>query len=166
MSSAPAKSSGDARYASQDPFIQSTLSHTISTPNCIRSAFFQRCVKANNNFFLLFSDNCKAQLKIYIDNCAISIKYFIIIFLKRLTEFFFISTSRMTSLMICKQYDLAVNMTNSDWLKPLNLQITFVAGHFSLVTFTLFFSVKTDIIFTVLKHLHACQVVDIEQGKL
>ena len=42
MSSAPAKSAGDARYASQDPFIQSTLSHTISTPICIRSAFFVR----------------------------------------------------------------------------------------------------------------------------
>ena len=40
MSSAPAKSSGDARYVSQDPFIQSTMSHTISTPICIRSAFF------------------------------------------------------------------------------------------------------------------------------
>ena len=40
MSSAPAKSTGDARYASQDPFIQSTLSHAISTPNVIRSAFF------------------------------------------------------------------------------------------------------------------------------
>ena len=41
-SSAPAKSAGDARYASQDPFIQSRLSHTISTPICIRSAFFLR----------------------------------------------------------------------------------------------------------------------------
>ena len=36
MSSAPAKSAGDARYASQDPFIQPTFSHTISTPICIR----------------------------------------------------------------------------------------------------------------------------------
>ena len=35
MSSTPAKSAGDARYAYQDPFIQSTLSHTISTPICI-----------------------------------------------------------------------------------------------------------------------------------
>ena len=42
MSCAPANSAGDARYASQDPFIQSTLSHTISTPICIRSAFFLR----------------------------------------------------------------------------------------------------------------------------
>ena len=42
MSSAPAKSSGDPRYASQDPIIQSTLSHTISTPICIRSEFFLR----------------------------------------------------------------------------------------------------------------------------
>ena len=41
MSSAPAKSAGDARYASQDPFIR-LLSHTISTPNAIRSAFFLR----------------------------------------------------------------------------------------------------------------------------
>ena len=41
MSSAPAKSAGDARYASQDPFIHS-LSHTILTPICIRSAFFLR----------------------------------------------------------------------------------------------------------------------------
>ena len=40
MSAAPAKSAGYARYASQDPFIQSTMSHTISTPICIRSAFF------------------------------------------------------------------------------------------------------------------------------
>ena len=40
-SSAPAKSAGDARYASQDPFIR-WLSHTISTPNAISSAFFLR----------------------------------------------------------------------------------------------------------------------------
>ena len=49
MSSAPAKkntkSAGDARYASQDPSVhsgnnESTLSHTISTPIRIRSAFF------------------------------------------------------------------------------------------------------------------------------
>ena len=33
MSSAPAKCAGDARYASHDAFIQSTLSDTISTPN-------------------------------------------------------------------------------------------------------------------------------------
>ena len=39
MSSAPAKPAGDARNVSQDPFIQSTLSHTISTPICLRSAF-------------------------------------------------------------------------------------------------------------------------------
>ena len=44
MSSVPAKSTGDDRYASQDPFIQSTLSHTISTPICIRTAFFLRPV--------------------------------------------------------------------------------------------------------------------------
>ena len=37
MSSAPAKSTGDARYASQDPIIQSMLSYTISTPICIRT---------------------------------------------------------------------------------------------------------------------------------
>ena len=42
MSSAPAKSARDARYMSQDPFIQSTLPHTISTPICIRSGFFLR----------------------------------------------------------------------------------------------------------------------------
>ena len=42
MSFAPAKSAEDTRYASQDPFIQSTLSHTSSTPICIRSAFFLR----------------------------------------------------------------------------------------------------------------------------
>ena len=42
MSSAPAKSARDARYASQDPFIHRTLSHIISTPICIRSAFFLR----------------------------------------------------------------------------------------------------------------------------
>ena len=35
-----AKSVGDARYTSQDPFIQSTLSHTILTPIYIWSAFF------------------------------------------------------------------------------------------------------------------------------
>ena len=40
MSTAPAKSAGDARYACQDPFIQSTLSHTISTPISIKSSFF------------------------------------------------------------------------------------------------------------------------------
>ena len=40
MSPAAAKSAGDARYASQYPFNQSTLSHSISTPICIRSAFF------------------------------------------------------------------------------------------------------------------------------
>ena len=38
MSSTAAKSAGDARYASQDLFIQSTLSHKISPPNCIRSS--------------------------------------------------------------------------------------------------------------------------------
>ena len=42
MSFTPAKSAGDARYASQDPFIQSTLPHTIPTPICIRNAFFLR----------------------------------------------------------------------------------------------------------------------------
>ena len=42
MSSAPAKSAGDAIYASQDPSIQSTFSNTISTPICIRSAFYLR----------------------------------------------------------------------------------------------------------------------------
>ena len=42
MPSAPAKYAGDAIYASQDPFIQSALSHTISTQICIRSAFFLR----------------------------------------------------------------------------------------------------------------------------
>ena len=40
MSSAPAKSAEDVKYASKDPFIQSTLFHTISTPICIWSAFF------------------------------------------------------------------------------------------------------------------------------
>ena len=43
MSSAPAKSAGGARYMSQDPFIHGNerlLSHKISTPICIRSAFF------------------------------------------------------------------------------------------------------------------------------
>ena len=39
MLSAPAKSAGIARYTSHDPFIQSMLSHTISTPICIRSVF-------------------------------------------------------------------------------------------------------------------------------
>ena len=34
--STPAKYAGDARYASQDPFIQSTLSHTISSPLFLR----------------------------------------------------------------------------------------------------------------------------------
>ena len=44
MSSTPAKSAGDARYAFQDPFIQTTLSHTISTPICIgvRSFYVER----------------------------------------------------------------------------------------------------------------------------
>ena len=42
MSSAAAKSAGDARYTSLDPIIQSTLSHTITTPICIRSVFFLR----------------------------------------------------------------------------------------------------------------------------
>ena len=47
MSSAPAKSAGDARYTSQDPFIQSTLSHKIPTPICqsvlgVRSFYIER----------------------------------------------------------------------------------------------------------------------------
>ena len=42
MSSSPVKSAGDAGYASQYPFIQSTLSHTISTPICIGSALVLR----------------------------------------------------------------------------------------------------------------------------
>ena len=41
-SAAPTKSAGNARYASQDTFIQSLLSHTISTPIFIKSAFFLR----------------------------------------------------------------------------------------------------------------------------
>ena len=51
MSFAPAKSAGDARYASQDPFIQPTFSHTISTPICIRSAFFLRRTQILNRPF-------------------------------------------------------------------------------------------------------------------
>lgn len=35
MSSAAAKSAGDSIYVSQDLFMQSTLSHTITTPICI-----------------------------------------------------------------------------------------------------------------------------------
>ena len=35
MSSAPAKSAGDARYASQDPFIYSLIVHTILTQDAI-----------------------------------------------------------------------------------------------------------------------------------
>ena len=45
VSSAPEKSAGDARYASQDPFTHSLidwLPHTISTPKAIRSALFLR----------------------------------------------------------------------------------------------------------------------------
>ena len=41
-SAAPEKSAGDARYASQDPSIQSKLSYTISTPICFRGASFLR----------------------------------------------------------------------------------------------------------------------------
>ena len=50
MSSAPAKSAGDARYVSQDPFIHSIsmLSHTISTPICIRSVFFLHRMQRSN----------------------------------------------------------------------------------------------------------------------
>ena len=44
LSPAPANSAGDARYASQDPFIHSLIdrvSHTISAPNAtVRDAFF------------------------------------------------------------------------------------------------------------------------------
>ena len=47
ISSAPAKSAGDARNAFQDPFIQSTSSHAISTPICMRTAFFL-CRKQQN----------------------------------------------------------------------------------------------------------------------
>ena len=42
MSSTPAKSAGDTRYMPQDPLIQSTLSHTISTPVCINSVFLEQ----------------------------------------------------------------------------------------------------------------------------
>ena len=47
MPTAPAKTSaGDARYASQDPFIPAiNIVHTISTPICIKSAFFLRRVQ-------------------------------------------------------------------------------------------------------------------------
>ena len=56
MSSAPAKSAGDARYASQDLFIQSLLSHTISTPICIRRrvhSFYveRKCIHMFSFFF-------------------------------------------------------------------------------------------------------------------
>ena len=40
MSSAPAKSAGGARYASQDLFIQSTLSHAISTQTSFPGRLF------------------------------------------------------------------------------------------------------------------------------
>ena len=42
MSSTPAKSAGDTRYGSQDPFRIRWFSHTISTPNATSSAFFLR----------------------------------------------------------------------------------------------------------------------------
>ena len=44
MLSTPAKSAGDASYASQDPFVDrsTVMSPTISTPICIRSTFFLR----------------------------------------------------------------------------------------------------------------------------
>ena len=53
MSSAPEKSAGDARYVFQDPFIQSTLSHTISTPIMISisSAFLLRRTQQLTMFF-------------------------------------------------------------------------------------------------------------------
>ena len=50
MSSAPAKSAGDARYAFQ--FIQSTLSHTISSPICIRSV-----LSTSNTINIITSNN-------------------------------------------------------------------------------------------------------------
>ena len=47
MSSAPAKSAGDARYTFQDPFILTMVSHTISTPICITAvgvrSFYVKC---------------------------------------------------------------------------------------------------------------------------
>ena len=51
MSSAPAKSKEDARYASQDPLIR-LMSQTISTPNAVRSAFFLRRTQQHNNITL------------------------------------------------------------------------------------------------------------------
>ena len=42
MPSARAKSAGYARCASQDPFVDSNIIIIISTPICIRSAFFLR----------------------------------------------------------------------------------------------------------------------------
>ena len=50
VSSAPAKSAEDARYTSQDPFIHlliDRLSHAISTPNTIKSAFFLHQMQLN-----------------------------------------------------------------------------------------------------------------------
>ena len=42
MSSAPEKSAGDVRYASQDPFIHGNQRRPISTPICIGGTFFLR----------------------------------------------------------------------------------------------------------------------------
>ena len=67
ISPAPAKSAGDARYASQDPFIQSTLSHIISTPICIRSTFFHMYVECSNHS-QLFYVNFDEQISIMFES--------------------------------------------------------------------------------------------------
>ena len=50
--STPAKSPGDARYASKDPCTESTLARTISTLICIRCAFLLRRTQLN----VIFND--------------------------------------------------------------------------------------------------------------
>ena len=66
MSSAPAESAGDARYASQDRFIQSTFSHTISTPICITSALFPQSVTTNQAVALRFQMELKFGIKMLV----------------------------------------------------------------------------------------------------
>ena len=58
MSSAPVKSARDARYASQDPFMQSMLSHTIATPICISNVFILRRMQQE---MILLKGGCSNQ---------------------------------------------------------------------------------------------------------
>ena len=74
MSSAPTQSAGDARHASQDPLINlliDRLSHTISTPNAIRSGF---CIQQSYDDFQIFYLQNDASVVLFYNNTTMGLR--------------------------------------------------------------------------------------------